>query len=645
MILDIVLDNWMHGYGYLYSKTDYENLRNCIFNLVVRELPLRFFLPGFPSKSSNNIEKVFGARPDFAEFLAIRSLLTTARKLQAIYNHGVVVTILSDYHTFDEYVGVNEEDYFIYHHALQEMIHDSGADDVIELISLSNFPEFKNVPTAQISTVLRERFGDYSFLASFDDEIKANPAFFERYKQLRKFMLKDRMPSLPSSKGSKATRSFLKKVTRGMMEQGVALDRFLKQQTTIRDFIRLSIHHHNPHSGKYPIDLFKNIANNGGILRTPWHHVVCFDTFQGKFVVDQKTTIESIKVKNSCLLKVKFNGNDWMYVRLHIEEKYFKYEKTSTASLHISIMRGGCGIMIENHSIDESGEPLDSNCIMSQALSSLVEEFGIVVLRGFKKFESEEHMIVSYSPRLSHGMVKWDFGYIHKVKPSDTMPGITCSYEGLPMHIDLMAPPRYMNISQEDHKYDDFVPREFLLYCKETDLTSNEGQTTFVDSNAAIMALNGKVIEQWRKTVLSYETQLSHPNKKAVYFGGKGNVYQYPLVMKCPWTGKDVLRWWQLWTAKEHPDSRQYSWHDITASPEDTMQTAEDLEDDIKNIAFDERFFFGHTYAIGDQVYVNNYTMLHGRQGFANNRELWRIQAVPPSNNTPAYYAENAFLL
>ena len=361
-------------------------------------------------------------------------------------------------------------------------------------------------------------------------------------------------------------------------------------------------------------------------------------------MVDQKTTIESIKVKNSSLLKVKFNGNDWMYIRLHIEEKYFKYVKTTTPSFDISMMRGGCGIMIENHLIDECGEPLDSSCIMSQALSSMVTEFGIVVLRGFKKFESENEMIESYYPRLSHGMVKWEFGYIHKVKPNDTMPGSTCSYEGLPMHIDLMAPPRYMNISQEDHKYEDFLPREFLLYCKDTDLTSNEGQTTFIDSNAAIMALHGKVIEQWRNTVLSYETQLSKPNKKEVYFGGKGNTYQYPLVMKCPWTGKDVLRWWQAWTAKEHPNSRQFSWHEITVLPADTMQTVEELEDDIKNISFDERCFFGHTYAKGDQVYVNNYTMLHGRQGFSNNRELWRIQAVPPSNNTPVYYANNAFL-
>ena len=283
-ILDIVLDNWMYGYGNLYNKSDYDNLRSRIFNLVVRELPLRFFLPGFPTKSPNNIEKVFGVRPDFAEFLAIRSLLTTARKLQAIYSHGVVITILSDYHTFDQYVGVSEEDYFIYHRALQKMIHDSGADDVIELISLSNFPQFKNVPTAKISTVLRERYGDESFLASFDDEIEANPAFLQRYRQLLKFMLKDRMPSLPGSKRSKATRGFLKEITRGMMEQGVALDRFLKQQTTVRDFIRLSIHHHHPHSGKFPIDLFKNNADNGGILRTPWHHVVCFDTFEGKEV-------------------------------------------------------------------------------------------------------------------------------------------------------------------------------------------------------------------------------------------------------------------------------------------------------------------------------------------------------------------------
>ena len=45
----------------------------------------------------------------------------------------------------------------------------------------------------------------------------------------------------------------------------------------------------------------------------------------------------------------------------------------------------------------------------------------------------------------------------------------------------------------------------------------------------------------WQDTVLEYETVLRAKSEegKELYFGGKGNKYHYPLVMKCPWTGKE----------------------------------------------------------------------------------------------------------
>ena len=37
-------------------------------------------------------------------------------------------------------------------------------------------------------------------------------------------------------------------------------------------------------------------------------------------------------------------------------------------------------------------------------------------------------------------------------------------------------------------------------------------------------------------------------------------------------------------------------------------------------------------------VFVNNYTMVHGRNEFGSSRELWRLQALPPSDNLPGYF-------
>ncbi len=40
-------------------------------------------------------------------------------------------------------------------------------------------------------------------------------------------------------------------------------------------------------------------------------------------------------------------------------------------------------------------------------------------------------------------------------------------------------------------------------------------------------------------------------------------------------------------------------------------------------------------FAEGDYVVINNYTTMHGRTPFTGERELWRIQLAPPSDNVP----------
>ena len=231
---------------------------------------------------------------------------------------------------------------------------------------------------------------------------------------------------------------------------------------------------------------------------------------------------------------------------------------------------------------------------------------------------------------------------MHRVKPDDDVPGSVNSYEGLPFHFDLMAPPKYMGVNQAKHKYEDFICREFLLYCKQSPRQGMGGATTFVDCNAVALAIDGDTRELWRETVLVYGTELTDTggdnNNKETYFGSKGNTYTYPLVQRCPWTGKEVLRWWQSWSLKNHPGSVQHNWWKIKSYPSEDQLSSADLEREIQKIALDEKFFFAHEYEAGDQVFVNNYTMIHGRNGFSRDRELWRLQAIPPSNNLPPYF-------
>ena len=637
LMYDLILDGWMYGYGQTYSKGDYTGLFNQIREIVLKRLPLRFLLPAFPCKSPNTEAKVLGSSPDFAEFLAVQSLIITARKLQQIYPMGITVTIMSDYHTFDQYIGVTEENYKIYHEGLKEMIDNAGADDIIELLSLSSFPQFCEVPESEISKRLETEYGDPNFLINFDRSIKENSTLMEKYLGLRKFMGTDQSHNFPGSPKSSRAQRYLRQLARGIMSQGVALDKFLQVQSYIKDFIRLSIHDHHPQSRKFAVDLFKHAAYSRGILRTPWHHAVVFDSLKGEFTIDHKANILAMfEDKLSTLVNVQYNGREWFYLQLNFSEDYGAALNNEEIQFEVKMIKQACGITVINKSSNRS---LKSECLHTECLTNLIKEFGVVVLRGFQPFKDETEFIETYSKRATHGIVNWKFGLIHKVVPSDHLAGIVNSKSALNIHFDFTNPPQYMQISQSKHKYEEYVPREFILYCRKSDLKGKEGATTFIDGHGAVMSLNGERNLTLKNTVVAYQTALAKGEGRALYFGGRGNIYEYPLVHVCPWTGKDVLRWQESWTEEEHPETSQYFWFEVRSYPDEVIPNPADLDSEIKQIAFDERFYFEHGYEEGDQVYVNNYTMLHGRKSFSNSRELWRLQALPQSDNLPAYFS------
>jgi len=634
-IFTIVLCDFMFGYPAVYQRQDFHLLQEAISNLVSKKLPIKFFLPAFPSKSPNTTDKVFGVTPDFGEFQAIKNILRTLRKIEAIYDHGVEFTLFSDYHTFDQYVGVSEEDYHEYHEGLKKIIYDVGGDDIIKLTSFACCDEFHGVPPSNLSKNLNDRFGENQFMADFDNKLKTDDAFLTEYLRLRKFMEVDQAHRLPGKPKSKASQQFLKELVKGMMAQGRALDQFLRLHTEKKNAIRLSIHNHPPALGKFPLDLFKSNCPGQEILSTPWHNVICFDARHGKFKVGSRKTFAKEKCKDWCLLKVKNRGQDWLYIMVNKAEKLMSSDLEEI--LEVEMIKGGCGMVIESQM---PGLGLD--CIDKSSITELVKEFGVVVMRGFNKFNSEKEFLDLYSRRSSNGIVKFDFGYIHKVKVDNNLVGYVGSNQAMPIHFDLILPPPYMGVDQTKHRYQDFIPREFALYCKHCDLEEDEGQTTFVDCQGALFAMTGKSLENYKGITLRYEAKMLDDCE--AYFGGNRNYKEYPLIMKCPWTGNNVLRWHEIWDKDLHPASSQVVGYKVRSQGK-YQPSARELEAEIKKVALDERFFFGHSYQEGDLVYVNNYMMVHGRSKFNSKldskRELWRLQALPPTDNLPEYFRKN----
>ena len=265
-VFELVVKTWMYGVCDKYVAEDFSQLRDNMAALMKKQLPLKFLLPAFPCKSPNTDYKVLGISPDFVEVKAIESLLKTLRHLESSYEFGAKIMLMSDYHTFDQYVGVSEENYNVYFAGLKQIIRQLGGDDVIELICLSDFPHFSDTPTSLVSTKLNEDFGDAAYAADFDSRIASDPVLMRRYRGMREFMKNDLAMAL-IEKSRKEKERELKRVAKGMMVQGVALDKFLRTQDFITDYIRLSVHPHHPASGKFCVDFFKEFKSHGRLLR------------------------------------------------------------------------------------------------------------------------------------------------------------------------------------------------------------------------------------------------------------------------------------------------------------------------------------------------------------------------------------------
>lgn len=545
-IFKILLEAWMYGYKTIYTKTHYRPLLLRILELVSQRKTLNFVLPGFPAKSANRDERVLGVHADFAEVLALRTFIETARKIEEVYSNGTLITIMADPKTLDD-VGtdVSSEDYDIYYNDLNEMIRKLGAGDIIKLISVAATPEFQE-----------------------NNDLKSN-------------------------------------------------------------YIRISIHHHHPRTEKFPIDLYKKHDCNKSFLRAPWRHAVMYDTLRSEFVVDHKSHLLKSSDKMTPVFMINYGNHSHLLVKLRYADDIAEEDISCENDLELSFIKSTTGLIIENKSGNNN---MKSSIFHPDCITSLVEEFGAVILNGFDKFQDEEQIVDFYSTHGNLGLVQWEFGPLRKGKPYKECAGFVKENIDSTIHWDLMAPPQYMGIHQSMYTYEESTAKEFMIYCQKN--LSKKGITTFIDAYTAALALPGDKKLKWKNTTLVYEDKANHKNNETRH---RRKYYEYPLIHTCPWTKKEVFRWGEICTDKRNLNGTQRLTYNIKQGSE-TDSTPSELEEEIKQLLFDDRFVFEYTFRESDQVFVNNYTTLHGTKGFVKDSELWKLHLVPSSDNIPDYF-------
>ena len=377
------MNDWMFGYGVEYTEDMYAQMKIDVRRQFELRTELKFLLPAFPCKSCSK-KKVIGSNVDYAEFLAIQNILTTLRNLLKAYPFGITFTIISDYHTFAPYIGVTQQNYDAYHQGLKAIIERLGGGDALKLTCLKDYPEFENIPSEKICEHLTHQFGEKEFLLNFDQRLKTDADFLAKYTQMRRFMHEDQRDNFPGTPRSKATASFVKNLARGMMNQGVALDNFLRCHA--KEHIRLSIHNHNPSGGKYAIDLYKltNFRNSDSDtgskshLVSPWHNALCFDAKNGKMLIEHHETFHASKSGEVEFVPVTYLGQVWMYFSVAKSNGSMEIDPVSTMTAEL--VGPDYGLIITSNGNALNWMSTDEDC-----LNMMVVKFGAIILRGFKE--------------------------------------------------------------------------------------------------------------------------------------------------------------------------------------------------------------------------------------------------------------------
>ncbi|WP_229332484.1 TauD/TfdA family dioxygenase [Streptomyces sp. UNOC14_S4] len=240
-------------------------------------------------------------------------------------------------------------------------------------------------------------------------------------------------------------------------------------------------------------------------------------------------------------------------------------------------------------------------------LRPLVQQHHLVLLRGFEAFAGPDELS-AYCARWGELSV-WPFGtvleLVEKERPEDHI--FDSSY--MPMHWDGM--------------YREQIPEFQVFQCVHAPGAGNGGETTFSHTTAVLENTDPAVVERWSKVTGTYHRAMEFYDSVTVA----------PVVDAHPVHGAPVIRYNEPTAADDtgfvnHPDLS------FSGLPEDELA---DFHRSLRAALYDPAHLYAHPWETGDLVITDNYTLLHGRNGFTSGapRHLRRVQVLgtPPLDN------------
>ena len=243
-----------------------------------------------------------------------------------------------------------------------------------------------------------------------------------------------------------------------------------------------------------------------------------------------------------------------------------------------------------------------------EQLRDLFRKNQIVVLRGFETFQNADGF-ADYCDAWGEVSL-WPFGKVLELLEQDNPEDHIFDHRYVPLHWDGMYRPQ--------------VPEYQIFHCPTAPLPGQGGRTTFSNT---ILVLENATPEQrkvWDKVTGLYQRKMEFYNSKT----------RSPIVTKHPFRDDVAVIRYNEPPSEEEVDFVNPPILEFDGIDEHDLKA---FHKDLTEALYSPNSFYAHEWQTGDVVIADNFSLLHGREGFVSKspRHIQRVHVLsnPPLDN------------
>jgi alpha-ketoglutarate-dependent taurine dioxygenase len=260
------------------------------------------------------------------------------------------------------------------------------------------------------------------------------------------------------------------------------------------------------------------------------------------------------------------------------------------------------GVLVEPENEKAKVQDLDI-----ENLRDLFRKHQLVLLRGFDTFQNAEDF--SNYCEFWGEVSLWPFGKVLELIEQENPEDHIFDHSHVPLHWDGMYRPQ--------------VPEYQIFHCVKAPLPGQGGATTFSNTILVLKFASSEVKAIWNKVIGSYQRKMEFYNSKMLS----------PVITKHPQRDFSVIRY------NEYPseDKGHFVNPPILEFTGINHEELDAFHRSLGKALYSPDCFYAHEWQTGDVVIADNFSLLHGREGFVSKspRHIQRVHVLsnPPFDN------------